>query len=1854
MCHIVEELSGSWFTTSDDFYLGFSLCGAYYDITGFDITLHGVTTTDNLAWLIDGTIRTAIQTTTMDQPWVQIDMGEHRYLDGVTILNTRFSSTHSWQLYLTDVTYADPSNISPRDSIGNNFMKTSPVVTTWKISGPRHRRYVYIVDTQSAANLDIAEIVPHFTNLDLLPPFKDCAEIYRFGILHQGDFDIQPFGTMDEITKRRVKCEDGWTTILNRDNVSLTSVSSTTNFENYNVMGPEDFWLGLTRIKALFQSEPYEVRFQMKDVDGIFAQARYSSIDISSTETLELGGYVPVGGVSEAIDSMYKSNGTKLTNSCAEHQGSIGWFGGAQLGPGSEFCTGANLFGEMGVTEASRKVVYWQGFRGLFQPLTKLSMQIRPKDFETKRNVPLTSQAIAQNHFDTAKRAEFGTNFTYECQKGRQKSSNLTLSCEWDGNWKSDGDLAAFSCPVSHCLQPPPSPKRQFRVLDWDGEPIPFGQVVKYRCPGAMKFKSNFSKPFFTLTCQPNGEFDPFPSDEECVTTSICPPLPAQPNVPANSLWVGDVRLNRPGFSGYGECLSQGHTTYSEPAPSSSFILRTYLHKRYSETTSITRVHMFLTGPIEEGLYTLNITTKQNLQTTGEYKIGLMPNQLFWEKRFDQVPAGQKMYLVTNILFERTADELLCILDVSYTKDTMANLLDPHSRSQRSKTFDPAQSTQLFDAQVEYECGFARGFDLGAGLTSPNLTLTCLGTGSWDKPVSDCIWLSCLDPPDKSDLGLEIVEYQGLPINANTTYDFDTTVDYKCQSGKKFKADFDLVSVQATCKAGNVWIEPADWGVCVDTALCSNPPEAPVNGSALIRYSGSKYGPTCPNLFTQPSTCSNVEVQSISQINEGESKFDLNILSQGAQVAKTFLGMTFTAKDIIIQPSESIQIHPTNSSSVFMLELNLALEPDKNQAIVLKVKHSPLHGKVCVEDLVCYQCSSPDQCFSLRETEVQSFLNSMPKFEAQGEFLFETEIEYSCPTGRGFKKPDQDLTSLSTLTSCQWNGTWTVAHLDPCVWTHCLEPPSPPDSTFLTLSNWNELPVNLEEEVQFQCQRGMKFVKDIDQSYNIATCRPNNQWDIPEWGQCVETQVCPMPSKPPPQGSIVVHNSGMMFGHVCLGSNNSWDAVPGSGCHSLRIRANLGLMDSGSAQFALEFTNTQEPASTLLSLLQFSSPIDPSAVSVSGPATIEPTTSATTFLLTTEMVSPTVNGGQSKVDLTFTLGLRDPVPCLLESYCTSCLNQDCPSTADLIKTEMYQHQNLTMYGTKLEYTCALGQEFESSPTKFRECLWNKTWSGDDDLNCIRLGCVDPPHAPEGHHVISLHQNGTSVPFGESTYYVCEPGYFFEEDKSLRNFSLICLQDGTWTVPTTWKRCFLPTERVCPNPHLPSENHIYDWNPDATPKITEGFTVKYSCKTGRRLQGLQPNGSKYLYDEQPLTCEWNQTWSPSRNIDPCVWHECINPPVPVGHQLISDRPIGTYRFGEKAVYRCAKSGLWMEGDRTRTFFEAECLPNGSFNVPVPFPACVTTVDCGNPPEKTKGGTRIWNGETVFGTEVRYTCGKHAKFVNRQTNELYQEAKISCQWNKTWSPTRLDPCIWSHCNYVPSPPASSGLIYEPQNGTEWIVESEYTSYTPHIPAKVNVPYNFGYGKVFYIEGQIVDFALFQTFPIVQIRDNLGNVVFRAVIDPDYGLIRIASSLNDNTEEFRHVNVDYGLEFDMEIVYNAGEFAFGITFNGDALEPLKIPDFLPDLEFSTTEMVGDLRISFMGFIPPGSAPAIPVNATLVYRCPKYHVFQNGWYQKPIVRLTCHNNGMVLAPGKWPQCVYPELAPTIVDCQGSTCSSK
>lgn len=119
----------------------------------------------------------------------------------------------------------------------------------------------------------------------------------------------------------------------------------------------------------------------------------------------------------------------------------------------------------------------------------------------------------------------------------------------------------------------------------------------------------------------------------------------------------------------------------------------------------------------------------------------------------------------------------------------------------------------------------------------------------------------------------------------------------------------------------------------------------------------------------------------------------------------------------------------------------------------------------------------------------------------------------------------------------------------------------------------------------------------------------------------------------------------------------------------------------------------------------------------------------------------------------------------------------------------------------------------------------------------------------------------------------------------------------------------------------------------------------------------------------------------------------------------------------------------------------------------------------------------------------------------------------------------------------------------------------------------------------------------------------------------------------------SLDFGRTFSITISYVPSEFRFEFAVNGEATEPLEIPDSTPDIVFDYVQVEGDLEVTFLGFIEPHQSPSVPIGTALTYKCPKDHVFAHDWLHKPEVRLKCLDDGLFVPPDIWPTCIYREL---------------
>jgi hypothetical protein len=71
----------------------------------------------------------------------------------------------------------------------------------------------------------------------------------------------------------------------------------------------------------------------------------------------------------------------------------------------------------------------------------------------------------------------------------------------------------------------------------------------------------------------------------------------------------------------------------------------------------------------------------------------------------------------------------------------------------------------------------------------------------------------CVEPPEADPVSTTQLER----IWDNTPVNFDTTINYTCIRGQKFKDNFTLTKQVAECKDGNIWEKPSSWMECVES-----------------------------------------------------------------------------------------------------------------------------------------------------------------------------------------------------------------------------------------------------------------------------------------------------------------------------------------------------------------------------------------------------------------------------------------------------------------------------------------------------------------------------------------------------------------------------------------------------------------------------------------------------------------------------------------------------------------------------------------------------------------------------------------------------------------------------------------------------------------------------------------------------------------------------------------------------------------------------------------------------------------------------------------------------------------------------
>ena len=169
----------------------------------------------------------------------------------------------------------------------------------------------------------------------------------------------------------------GWTVFQRRMD---GSVDFYLNFDDY-VHGfgniSEEHWLGLSKLHRLANgSISTELRVDMKDKNGVYGYAEYSSFYIgSSTDyTLHISGY---SGPSNVGDSLDYHNGYKFTTKDNDNDGSASNCAVTRFGAWWYYsCHYSNLNGHYG-DDAVKKGINWYTWKGYSYSLPFTEMKVR-------------------------------------------------------------------------------------------------------------------------------------------------------------------------------------------------------------------------------------------------------------------------------------------------------------------------------------------------------------------------------------------------------------------------------------------------------------------------------------------------------------------------------------------------------------------------------------------------------------------------------------------------------------------------------------------------------------------------------------------------------------------------------------------------------------------------------------------------------------------------------------------------------------------------------------------------------------------------------------------------------------------------------------------------------------------------------------------------------------------------------------------------------------------------------------------------------------------------------------------------------------------------------------------------------------------------------------------------------------------------------------------------------------------------------------------------------------------------------------------------------------------------------------
>ena len=182
-----------------------------------------------------------------------------------------------------------------------------------------------------------------------------------------------------------------------------------------------------------------------------------------------------------------------------------------------------------------------------------------------------------------------------------------------------------------------------------------------------------------------------------------------------------------------------------------------------------------------------------------------------------------------------------------------------------------------------------------------------------------------------------------------------------------------------------------------------------------------------------------------------------------------------------------------------------------------------------------------------------------------------------------------------------------------------------------------------------------------------------------------------------------------------------------------------------------------------------------------------------------------------------------------------------------------------------------GDRFQNNKCMLRRCPWDNKENQEQtftEKNQERLSsivkikedvkkCKVPPTVLGFLDPVVLNSNNTNMTEvlpHQTVIYTCSKGWVIDTKTNRRTFTIKCIDDGSYNLPTSWPQCHPPTHCVGPVAKPGLEDEIYLPVPRRDAKVNSG--VRYKCKqnTANTVGAGCFHDGRYRYESSWPRCD----------------------------------------------------------------------------------------------------------------------------------------------------------------------------------------------------------------------------------------------------------------------------------------------------------------------------------------------------------------------------------------------------------------